>query len=62
MKEFGFYELGLFGAVLGCFGDPWGGIWGCPGSVSLYPVAPLPVRGFHTKFEASISKTLGFMA
>ena len=61
MQKIGFYELGLFGAVLGCFWDPSGGIWGCPGSVSLYPVAPLPLRRFITKYEPSISKTLGFM-
>ena len=69
MKNLGFYDLvravwgclGWFGAVLGCFGDPYGGIWGCPGSVSLYPVAALPLGRFITKYETSISKTLGFM-
>ena len=51
--------LGCFGAV---FGIPRGGIWGCPKSGSLYYAAPFLLKDFATKFEPSISKTLGFMA
>ena len=36
-------------------------MWGCSGSFSLYPVGPLPLGHFITKYEAYISKTLGFM-
>ena len=52
-------------AVLGLFWGFWGGTWGVVGplrSGSLHYAALLPLRGSHTKFEPSISKTLGFMA
>ena len=53
---------GCFGAVKGPLGAAHWGVLDpiCPGG--LHNAAPLPFRGFDTKFEPSISKTLGFMA
>ena len=56
----GFMAQGCFVAFLGCFLGQQGGTWGFPSLVSLYPLTRLPLRHFTTKYEPSISKTLGF--
>ena len=53
---------GCFGAVKGPLGAALGGVLDLLQSGSLPHAAPFPFRGFVTKFEASISKTLGFTA
>ena len=61
-KTLGFMAWGCFGAVKGPLGAAHGGILVPIRSGGLHHAAPLPFRGFDTKFEPSISKTLGFMA
>ena len=53
---------GCFGAVKGPLGVALRGVLGPIRSEGLRHAAPHPFRGFDTKFEPSISKTLGFMA
>ena len=50
----------VWGLFLGPLGPAHGGALGPLRSVSLHHAASLPSRGFDTKFEPSISKTLGF--
>ena len=54
--------MGCFGAVKGPLGAAHGGALSPIRSGGLHLAAPLPLRGFSTKCEPSISKTLGFMA
>ena len=53
---------GCFGAVKGPLGAAHGGVLGLLRSGSLHHAVSFPFRGFDTKFEPSISKTLVFMA
>ena len=62
LKNFGFYGLWLFGAVLGTLGMTHGSVLGPLCSGSLHHAALHPLKGFNTKFKPSISKTSGIMA
>ena len=61
-KILGFMAKGCFGAVVGTLGAAHGGDLSPLRSGRLHHVVPLSLRGFDTKFEPSISKTLSFMA
>ena len=54
--------MGCFRAVKGPLGAVHGGVFGPIRLRGIDHAVPLPFRGFHTKFELSFSKTLGFMA
>ena len=54
--------MGLFGAVFGTIGAAHEAVVGSLRLGGLYHAAPLPFRGFATKFEPSIEKTSGFVA
>ena len=56
------WRMGCFGAEMGPLGAAHGDVFGPVRLRGLDHAVPLPFRGLDTKFEPSISKTLGFMA
>ena len=60
MREFGFYELGLFGAVLGCFWEPLGRNMGVSWVGQPLPRSPRSFKKLFYIIRTFYLKNFGF--